>query len=85
MDCTKCNSSNSIKKGLRNNKQRFYCKDCQSYFQSSYNYKAYKDGVNTSTEYIYDVNENMISDANKGITRINYNHCNPSAKYVLLN
>lgn len=46
MNCTKCNSSNSIKKGLRNQKQRFYCKDCKSYFQSSYNYQAYKSDTN---------------------------------------
>jgi len=47
MNCTKCNSSNYIKKGLRNNKQRFYCKDCKSYFQSSYSYKAYKVETNS--------------------------------------
>jgi insertion element IS1 protein InsB len=46
MNCTKCNSSNSIKKGLRNHKQRFYCKDCKRYFQSSYNYQAYKSDTN---------------------------------------
>jgi len=46
MNCIKCNSSNSIKKGLRNNKQRFYCKDCKNYFQSSYNYQAYKIETN---------------------------------------
>ena len=47
MNCTKCNSSNYIKKGLRNNKQRFYCKDCKKYFQSSYSYKAYKAEINS--------------------------------------
>lgn len=46
MNCIKCNSSNSIKKGLRNNKQRFYCKDCKKYFQSAYNYQAYKSNTN---------------------------------------
>ncbi len=46
VNCTKCNSSFSIKKGLQNNKQRFYCKGCQSYFQSSYKYKAYKAQTN---------------------------------------
>jgi len=47
MNCRKCNSSNCIKKGLRNNKQRFYCGNCKSYFQSSYNYKAYKVETNS--------------------------------------
>lgn len=41
MKCGKCNSKNCIKKGLRRNKQRFYCKDCQRYFQSEYIYQAY--------------------------------------------
>ncbi|WP_299274109.1 IS1 family transposase [uncultured Psychroserpens sp.] len=31
---------------MRNNKQRFYCKDCRIYFQSSYNYQAYKSDTN---------------------------------------
>ncbi len=34
------------------------------------------DGTETSTEYIYDVNGNMIKDDNKGITTISYNHLN---------
>ena len=42
MKCKKCNSKNYIKKGLRGNKQRFYCKDCKCYFQSEYTYQAYK-------------------------------------------
>lgn len=46
MDCTKCNSSNSIRKGLRNNKQRFYCKDCKRSFQTEYVYQAYKSNTN---------------------------------------
>jgi IS1 family transposase/transposase-like protein len=46
MNCTKCNSSNSIKKGLRNNKQRFYCKDCKNSYQSEYIYQAYKSETN---------------------------------------
>lgn len=41
MKCNKCSSENCIKKGRRNKKQRYYCKDCQSYFQSGYRYKAY--------------------------------------------
>lgn len=37
---------------------------------------GFKDGVNFSTEYAYDVNGNMISDLNKGIMSIEYNHLN---------
>jgi RHS repeat-associated protein len=37
---------------------------------------GFKDGANTSTEYTYDNNGNMTSDANKGITGITYNHLN---------
>ena len=46
MNCEMCNSPNTIKKGLRNNKQRFYCKDCQNSFQSEYVYQAYKTTTN---------------------------------------
>nr|WP_146106954.1 IS1 family transposase [Polaribacter porphyrae] len=46
MNCAKCNSSNSIRKGLRNNKQRFYCKDCKRCYQSEYVYNAYKPETN---------------------------------------
>ncbi|QMU65725.1 MAG: IS1 family transposase [Flavobacteriaceae bacterium] len=46
MNCTNCDSSNSIKKGLRNNRQRFYCKDCKNYFQEKYIYNAYKSDTN---------------------------------------
>lgn len=46
MNCIKCHSTDPIKKGLRNNKQRFYCKECKSYFQSSYKYRAYKVETN---------------------------------------
>ncbi|MCF2875875.1 RHS repeat-associated core domain-containing protein, partial [Tenacibaculum sp. Cn5-1] len=37
---------------------------------------GFKDGANTTTEYTYDVNGNMKTDANKGITNIVYNHLN---------
>ena len=47
INCTKCNSPNTIRKGLRNNKQRFYCKDCQRSFQSDYTYQSYKTEINT--------------------------------------
>ena len=41
MNCTKCNASKTIRKGVRNNKQRFYCKECKKYFQAAYSYQAY--------------------------------------------
>ncbi|WP_345147437.1 DUF6443 domain-containing protein, partial [Flavobacterium ginsengiterrae] len=34
------------------------------------------DGTNTGDDYTYDLNGNMISDANKNITAITYNHLN---------
>ncbi|MDG2194273.1 MAG: DUF6443 domain-containing protein [Polaribacter sp.] len=37
---------------------------------------GFKDGANTTTEYIYDVNGNMTRDDNKGIYSIVYNHLN---------
>ncbi|WP_420581308.1 hypothetical protein [Reichenbachiella sp.] len=37
---------------------------------------GFKDGASASTEYEYDANGNMISDANKGIEKIEYNHLN---------
>ncbi|NRB61370.1 MAG: RHS repeat-associated core domain-containing protein [Winogradskyella sp.] len=37
---------------------------------------GFKDGSNTTTEYTYDNNGNMLTDANKGITSISYNHLN---------
>lgn len=37
---------------------------------------GFKDGANTAQEYTYDANGNMISDANKGIDSISYNHLN---------
>ena len=37
---------------------------------------GFKDGANTTTEYTYDDNGNMKTDANKGITNIVYNHLN---------
>lgn len=46
MNCIKCTSSNIIKKGRQNNKQRFYCKDCKRYFQSDYTYLSYNSNTN---------------------------------------
>ena len=37
---------------------------------------GFKDGATLATEYTYDDNGNMISDANKDITLISYNHLN---------
>ncbi|MEC7262115.1 MAG: DUF6443 domain-containing protein, partial [Bacteroidota bacterium] len=37
---------------------------------------GFVDGANLSTEYTYDANGNMLTDANKGITGITYNHLN---------
>ncbi|WP_461589710.1 RHS repeat-associated core domain-containing protein, partial [Winogradskyella sp.] len=37
---------------------------------------GFKDGSNTIIEYTYDDNGNMLTDANKGITSISYNHLN---------
>lgn len=45
MKCTKCNAFDAIKKGFRNEKQRFYCKDCHRCFQTSYNYQAYTSDI----------------------------------------
>jgi RHS repeat-associated protein len=38
--------------------------------------QGFNDGANQTTEYVYDTNGNMTSDANKGITSILYNHLN---------
>ncbi len=37
---------------------------------------GFVDGAETAIEYVYDANGNMISDANKGIIGITYNHLN---------
>ncbi|WP_117885618.1 DUF6443 domain-containing protein [Aureibaculum luteum] len=37
---------------------------------------GFKDGVNTGDDYSYDTNGNLLSDANKGIHTITYNHLN---------
>ncbi len=37
---------------------------------------GFKDGANLTTEYIYDVNGNMKTDANKNMTAIQYNYLN---------
>lgn len=45
-------------------------------FDGSYNPNGFKDHPAAQVDYTYDDNGNMISDANKGITRIAYNHLN---------
>ncbi|QMU66171.1 MAG: peptidoglycan DD-metalloendopeptidase family protein [Flavobacteriaceae bacterium] len=40
------------------------------------NTQGFKDGNTSGDDYSYDVNGNMISDKNKGITNITYNHLN---------
>ena len=47
MNCTKCNTANYIKKGFQNKKQRYYCKNCKTYFQEEYSYLAYNSSTNT--------------------------------------
>ncbi len=40
------------------------------------------DGIDKNTEYTYDLNGNMTSDLNKGITSITYNHLNLPVEVV---
>ena len=44
----------------------------------------FKDGANTSAEYLYDANGNMTKDANKGITQILYNHLNLPSRITMV-
>ncbi|WP_282160880.1 DUF6443 domain-containing protein [Ulvibacterium marinum] len=37
---------------------------------------GFRDGTNTSDDFVYDANGNLTSDLNKGITDIDYNHLN---------
>lgn len=53
-------NSNKLKKVLDNGNDTF----------------GFKDGANLTTEYTYDTNGNLLTDANKGITSISYNHLN---------
>ena len=43
------------------------------------------DGTNDTTDYSYDANGNMVSDENKGISSITYNHLNLPVKIVFDN
>jgi RHS repeat-associated protein len=44
---------------------------------------GFKDGINASTEYTYDLNGNMTTDQNKGVSSITYNHLNLPTKIVM--
>ncbi len=44
---------------------------------------SFEDGTNTGDDYTYDVNGNMLTDANKGITNITYNHLNLPTQITL--
>ncbi|PQJ80285.1 IS1 family transposase [Polaribacter porphyrae] len=65
MNCTKCTSSNVIRKGKQNNQQRHYCKNCNKYFQSDYTYKAYQPNTNKLV-----VSLLKESCSNRGISRV---------------
>ncbi len=45
MKCKHCRSLEVVKKGIRDHKQRLYCKTCCKYSQNSYNYKAYQQNI----------------------------------------
>ncbi|PWB20800.1 DUF6443 domain-containing protein [Flavobacterium sp. HTF] len=47
------------------------------------NNEGFKNGSNTITEYTYDANGNMKTDANKGITAITYNYLNLPVQITL--
>ena len=44
---------------------------------------GFKDGINAPTEYTYDLNGNMTTDQNKGISSITYNHLNLPTKIIM--
>ena len=44
---------------------------------------GFKDGINATTEYTYDLNGNMTTDQNKGISSITYNHLNLPTKIIM--
>lgn len=47
--------------------------------------QGFKDGTNSGDDYTYDANGNMISDQNKGIENISYNHLNLPTKIIFGN
>ncbi len=50
---------------------------------NAYAHEGFKDGTNIGNDYTYDVNGNMKTDANKGITNIVYNHLNLPTQVTL--
>src|SRR5690606_7518451 len=46
---------------------------------------GFKDGTNTGNDYTYDTMGNMLTDKNKGITNIKYNHLNLPTEVVFSN
>lgn len=46
---------------------------------------GFKDGTQTGADYSYDVNGNMLTDVNKGITSIKYNHLNLPTEVIFNN
>ncbi|PCH75101.1 MAG: type IV secretion protein Rhs [Flavobacteriaceae bacterium] len=46
--------------------------------------EGFKDGVNQTTEFTYDLNGNLISDANKGVTSVLYNYLNMPTKITVI-
>ncbi|WP_299221341.1 DUF6443 domain-containing protein [uncultured Aquimarina sp.] len=49
------------------------------------NPQGFKDGIETTEEYIYDQNGNMTVDRNKGISSISYNHLNLPSSVAISN
>jgi RHS repeat-associated protein len=49
----------------------------------STNIEGFKDGNTSGNDYTYDANGNMLSDANKGIADISYNHLNLPTKVTI--
>jgi len=43
---------------------------------------GFRDGINSGNDYTYDENGNLLSDFNKGITSITYNHLNYPTKII---
>ncbi|MFC7774543.1 DUF6443 domain-containing protein [Flavobacterium sp. GCM10027622] len=56
-----------------------------SYRQTSWGERGFKDGNTVDDDYDYDENGNLIFDKNKGITTIEYNHLNLPTKIVFNN
>ncbi len=53
-----------------------------SVVDNSNNTSGFKDGITTGDDYVYDANGNLITDKNKKITSITYNHLNLPTKII---